>query len=276
MKKIYFEKMLDIADKILEHGKKKAYLERQIYATRNYQKSITICKSILLVLDQHLTETAPILLRSLVELTLDQGNLSRNKETYFNMLKYQSLQNKKKLIKNQLDNNNGVKKLIEECKEGYKNLIEGPEELLEHLKDKGYLTFQQRLHYFKSDYTELEDSFSDELEFLFYVMGHSVHPSTLEISNFNTAEYYCDKIALLLMKNTIYYGLVCEMDEKKKYNKNAKKLFKAYKNVIKNDEFKLNFYIHSDFFISLDNFEPIDVSKWLDESEEDYDEEDHY
>ncbi|MCF2647406.1 DUF5677 domain-containing protein [Niallia circulans] len=275
MKKLYFEKMLGLADKILEQGEKRAYLERQVYATRNYQKSITICKSILLVLDHHLTETAPILLRSLVELTLDQGNLSRNKETYFNMLKYQSLLNKKKLIKNQLDNNNGIKKLIEECKEVYKKLIEGPEELLEHLKDKGYLTFQQRLQYFRTENRELEDTFSDELEFLFYVMGHSVHPSTLEISDFNTAEYYCDKIALLLMLNTIYYGMVCEMVEKKKYNKNAKKLFKAYRNVIENDEFKLSFHIYNDFFIPLDNFESIDISKWLDELEEDYDEDDY-
>lgn len=272
---MYFEEMLKRADKVLEQGEKRVYLERQAYATRNYQKSITICKSILLILENHLTETAPILLRSLVELTLDQGNLSKNTETYFNMLNYQSLQNKKKLIKKHLNDNADTKELVQEWREAYDKLIEGPKELLEHLKDKGYLNFQQRLQYFRAEDIELEDIFSGEMEFLYYVMSHSVHPSTLEINDFNTAEYYCDKMAFLLMLSTLYYAKVCEMSEKKKYNKNAKKLFKAYKNVVAEGEFKLNFYIHNDLFIPLDDFKPIDLSKWLDDLQ-DYDEEDYY
>lgn len=275
MKKMYFKEMLARADKIVEQGEKRADLERQIYAARNYRKSITICKSILLVLDNHLTETAPILLRSMVELTLDQGNLSKNSDAYFDMLKYQSLQNKMKLIKNHFNDNEDSKKLTEECKEAYDALKEGPIELLEYLKDKGYLTFQQRLQYFRTKDTEVEDTFSNEMEFLYYLMSHSVHPSTLEISDFNTAEYYCDKMALLLMLNTFYYAIVCEMVEKKKYNKNAKKMFKSFKNVIEEGEFKLNLHIYNDLFIPLDDIKPIDVPKWFKNSEY-YDEDDCY
>ncbi|MGE7216213.1 DUF5677 domain-containing protein [Priestia koreensis] len=274
MKKIIFDEMLDYCEKIYKRGDKVSYSEKDKQLLSFYKKCMTLAKGVILVLDNDLDELAPILIRSLDELVLDLGNLSINSNNYFSMIKFQSINNNYRLVRlNKEEFKSENLRNLTNILQDARDKVTGPEDMVTNLLDKGYLSFQERLKLFTIEKEHKKEKIADLLSFLFYLLSHYVHTSTVVLKTHNTKNFYCDTVAQLLLLSSEFFAVAIEIDDSKKFKRNRKKLKKCYKKLISENDFNWSLNFGEDYFYNIE-LSQLDIYDYQGEDME-YDEEEH-